>query len=221
VAAVALGQDGFTFMYWVISGVLQGCPLSGLVFVAVIDPLLWRCTALLEDKDLGVVRACADDIAAVVGNIRDLKIIADSFDLGAAACGLNVKVRKCWVVPIGRRFNISLADIYRKWLIDHIPAWATFNIGPNLELLGHIVGPNSHDLSWAKPKDKVKTRARKRTKARLPAIITTLDYNIRAAPCIEYCAQYARPQNLTKLDVQFMNSVIICPPNTLSFPALL
>ena len=33
-------ETGIVFMFFVLSGVLQGCPLSGSLFVIVIDPLV-------------------------------------------------------------------------------------------------------------------------------------------------------------------------------------
>eukprot|EP00972_Heterocapsa_arctica_P045683 6741317-Heterocapsa_arctica.AAC.1 len=46
------------------SGVLQGCPLSGLLFAVSLDPYLRWMKHDIEDAGLGVIRACADDIGA-------------------------------------------------------------------------------------------------------------------------------------------------------------
>jgi len=48
-------------MFSILSGVLQGCPLSGTLFVLVADPLLWMFRVQINSA---VIRACADDIGA-------------------------------------------------------------------------------------------------------------------------------------------------------------
>ena len=54
--------NGMIFMFVILSGVLQGCPLSGSLFVIAIDPLLHMFKTMLENSSLAWVRACADDI---------------------------------------------------------------------------------------------------------------------------------------------------------------
>ena len=51
--------------YWlfkIISGVLQGCPLSGSLFVIAIDPLLFMFERHVMSPTYGLVATCADDI---------------------------------------------------------------------------------------------------------------------------------------------------------------
>ncbi len=38
--ALSSGSDGLVFFYWILTGVLQGCPLSGLISVWNVDPFL-------------------------------------------------------------------------------------------------------------------------------------------------------------------------------------
>ena len=54
------------FLYWIWSGVLQGCPLSGSLFVLAIDPFLDKFYKLVHSVGLGKLGACADDIGAVL-----------------------------------------------------------------------------------------------------------------------------------------------------------
>ena len=60
------------FMYLVESGVLQGCPLAALLFVIAMQPFLIMFKIAVEDASLGVVRACADDIAVTLKSIATL-----------------------------------------------------------------------------------------------------------------------------------------------------
>ena len=68
-----------SFFCWVAAGVLQGCPLSGLLFTWVVAPLLQAMMVLLERPRLAIIRACADDIGAVMPELRSLMILFDLF----------------------------------------------------------------------------------------------------------------------------------------------
>ena len=50
-------------LFQVLSGVLQGCPLSSTLFTLAIASLLWRFFKTIVQGNLGTVSACADDIA--------------------------------------------------------------------------------------------------------------------------------------------------------------
>ena len=50
-------HDGLTWLCEVISEVLQGCPLSGTLFVIAIDPLLYGFEKHLRTPGLGTIRA--------------------------------------------------------------------------------------------------------------------------------------------------------------------
>ena len=57
--------DGeYFFLYLILSGVLQGCPLSGMIFAMTVDPFLQKFVTEAEDTNVAVVRACADDSGA-------------------------------------------------------------------------------------------------------------------------------------------------------------
>ena len=54
------------FLFVFLSGVLQGCPLSGMLFDVALDPFLrWFDAVVRPDID-GVIRACADDIGGAI-----------------------------------------------------------------------------------------------------------------------------------------------------------
>eukprot|EP00974_Lingulodinium_polyedra_P047311 4539119-Lingulodinium_polyedra.AAC.1 len=58
--------EGYVFISTVLSGVLQGCPLSGLLFVISIDPFLRKMKADIDIQARDRARACAGDIGAVI-----------------------------------------------------------------------------------------------------------------------------------------------------------
>ena len=68
------------WLFSVKCGVLQGCPLSGTLFVIAIDPLLTLFEHYIYNPGLGAVYACADDIGAALKDIRGLIICARLFE---------------------------------------------------------------------------------------------------------------------------------------------
>ncbi len=82
-----------------LSGVLQGCPGSALLFNNAIDPFLFKIHNILRANSAGIVRACADDIGITFKMLKHLQLIhpiyCDCNDLG----GLALKPRKCVFSP--------------------------------------------------------------------------------------------------------------------------
>ena len=70
---------GNKFIFMILWGVLQGCPLSGSLFVMAIDPLLHMFRIMLEDSALGAVRACADDIGIALRTSGASSFLYDVF----------------------------------------------------------------------------------------------------------------------------------------------
>ena len=83
-----------------LSGVLQGCPGSAMMFNNAQDPFLARFHNALREKHSGIIRACADDIGITLTQLRHLRIVHPIFGECKAHGGLNVKPPKCCVVPL-------------------------------------------------------------------------------------------------------------------------
>ena len=56
---IALFSSIASFLFWVMCGVLQGCPLAGSMFVLVFDPFVNKFQKLIDHQKLGIVRQCA------------------------------------------------------------------------------------------------------------------------------------------------------------------
>ena len=69
------------FVCFVKSELLQGCPLAALLFVIAMEPFLVMSRTMIEDAALGVVRACADDLALVLKDFASLSIVHTIFEL--------------------------------------------------------------------------------------------------------------------------------------------
>eukprot|EP00959_Pyramimonas_sp_CCMP1952_P097971 2047620-Pyramimonas_sp.AAC.1 len=70
----ALGTD-LTLLFWISSGIIQGCPSSGCIFALAADPFTSNFDASICCKDRGVVRACADDVGAVLRRLEHLRVM--------------------------------------------------------------------------------------------------------------------------------------------------
>ena len=85
-----------------LSGVLQGCPLSGTVFAVSFDSPL-RC--LVEGiGDRGLVLACADDVLLLLRAISAVQCVVRIFAIITLATGMIVNLSKCVAVPLWREF---------------------------------------------------------------------------------------------------------------------
>ena len=123
------------------SGVLQGCPLSGTLFAIALGPFLDKLDRILGRGAHEIVRACADDIGAVVNFSRSLVQTAPVFDSARAAAGLATKPCKCVILPVYTSCSISTVTVCRDWLTRQIPAWSGFLIQPAARYLGVHVEP--------------------------------------------------------------------------------
>ena len=86
VAFARAGCDAASeFLFVIMRGVLQGCPLSGSLFVIDLNPLLDMFVGALAgpegDEPVGIIRVCADDIGAPLRLRSGLALMARVFVL--------------------------------------------------------------------------------------------------------------------------------------------
>ena len=72
--AVDSAGDSGRFLMWLHSGVAQGCPMSGWLFVLAVDCLLGAIEAQLGPRDL--LRGCADDVGLALERLGTLQRLA-------------------------------------------------------------------------------------------------------------------------------------------------
>ena len=70
-----------------------------------------------------MMRACADDIGAVLRNIATLKVMAHTFSLAIAAAGLDLKPKKCVITPIVVPVYPAVKHMIKLWLLGNLPGW--------------------------------------------------------------------------------------------------
>ena len=154
-----LRSGGFEiFLFEVISGVLQGCPLSGSLFVILMDPLLFSFQHFVVSQGLGSVYACADDIGMSLIRASSISIIHKLFEEIRKASGLTLKPRKCIViilVELSRAYEKGLSD----WIGSIIPTWSQFKVQRYGKYLGFYLGPDAYEQMWIAPIHKFRERA--------------------------------------------------------------
>lgn len=159
-ASVWVGITGDQEMlYWVRSGIVQGCPLSGLLFVVTVDPVLRMLDAALRAVGRSVVCACADDIGAVCYSKTHLLAMRPPFLLAARAARLCLKPAKCQLVLLGSPATPAEVDRMRRWIAEAAPEWERIGVTDSACYLGAYLGPAAGAQQWVKPMRKWMDRA--------------------------------------------------------------
>jgi len=179
------------WVFCVISGVLQGCPLSGSLFVICMDPLLYLFKTKIEDQGLGMVRACADDVGATLGALLLLPIFHDGFSRFKRISGLTLKPKKCVLILTTCIASPGNVEVIRKWLRAHCPEWANFQISNVGKYLGFQMGPKAGELQWKAPLDKFKNRVREIHSESPPLGLVGSRLASKATSVLGYIAQLA------------------------------
>jgi len=141
---ITYGSFGGTLviLFQICSGVLQGCPLSGLIFAIVADPGMSAFDEAINKSKVGCVRACADDVGAALKTIWGLLPMKDIFDDLEACAGLTLKPKKCVIVPTGEPLSQQVVDFIKGFLNEFLPQWAAFKVASNSTYLGFFMGPD-------------------------------------------------------------------------------
>ena len=221
-SCVLPAPSGLEFMCWVTAGVLQGCPLSGLIFVLVIDPLLRAIQATIDKQKLGMTRACADDVGCALRSAASLCHLHDLFKIIERVANLRLKPSKCNIVPLWRRFSLHVTTVLKDTLRAKVPLWQAFNIVPYARYQGFWLGPAATDcMQWAAPLEKLKERVARLVASGVPPSTCTLQYAIRCLPVLGYVAQLVPLRQARGLEVDTGCKLLRLPGRALPADALL
>ena len=92
-------SSGLKFVFVAESGVMQGSPLSSLIFVLVTDCINRYLASLVGINDL--LLAYADDLALIIEHFFDLGVtLAGAFDFISSICALRLNANKCVCIPL-------------------------------------------------------------------------------------------------------------------------
>ena len=201
-----------------LSGVLQGCPLSGFLFAVGVDPFLWWMYKVIELAGLGKIRVCADDIGTALKNISALLVLYPIYVAIERAAGPSLKPSECLLVPTGHEFTLGLVIIFETWLQLNIPGWACFEIKSAGKYLGFWLGPKAASLQWIRTLDKYSCRTQLAADTGSAASVSVLRYNSRALPVLGYISQLLPlPPGFAKIERKMLYRVLHCPFNALAF----
>jgi len=181
------------WLFTVLAGVLQGCPLSGSLFVIAIDPLLFLFSKFIIDPMKGRVAACADDVGVVLNELSSLPILQHLFSSFEEVAGLCLKPIKCVLVPLSVTCNEENRSRIIRWLSVHASGWEFFKIVSSAKYLGFFLGPSAAEKQWASPIAKFKERTDEIWQRNLPAPLSAARFNSRAVSVLGYIAQLVPP----------------------------
>ena len=212
-----LSSPIFAFMI----GVLQGCPLSALLFTLALDSWLRAVTAVLDSTGDGIVRACADDIAVVVADLCFLTRVEPLFAIIARLANLRLKPAKCHIVPVGCTFTNALRQWVAAWLVANIPSWAAFHVCAAAVYLGFWLGTEARKLQWEGPLSKWRARVGNIAATGCPPSVAVRLYKIHASPVLGYVAQLCPPPELKRNEeLQAIHKLLHMPQQALSLSAI-
>jgi len=187
VSGIGRLDDGSScLLFFIFSGVLQGCPSAGSFFTIAMDPFLRHFEDLIENAERGIVRACADDIGASLRDISSLNVMKCIFDSAKTLAGLALKPTKVVIVPLSPRSWDMLATFVRDWLSENIPEWRGFNIDLDAKYLGAYLGPHGGARLWSAAVAKWQRRAYMIAAQKAPLALTAHMYNTRSVTTLTY-----------------------------------
>ena len=215
-------HDGhMSFLFDVLCGVLQGCPLSSVLFNYCIDPLLWLFSRLIIKPNLGLVRACADDLAAALSRLHTLITMQSIFALFEKVAGLKLHPSKCVIILVSTIASPSTIHRVRDWLLQHIPTWSAFRIENSGLYLGFSLGPFANHSLWSAAIKKYRGRADAIFLSGVTARIAARDYNSRAATVLSYIAQLCPlPSGFKKIELGALHKTFHLAPQSFSLRCL-
>ena len=216
----ASGVGDGSLLFAILRGVKTGCPLSSILFLLGVNPIVELFIIISDGPKLSVTRVCADDFGSSIKHLFVLKRQASIFGIAAKACGLHLKPVKCVLIFSGIDVDESFIEAVRSWLRENIPEFAEFVITSAGKYLGWILGRNSDALSFAEPIAKYNKRVLEIVDARAPSTVAFLKYNERVAPVLSYVAQFAIPPfdlDIGRIEYQAIHKILRLPPQSMSF----
>lgn len=169
------------------AGIRQGCPLSPLMFIAVMDSLIRR---IQREAPAVTIRMYADDTGLVLNSVsRQAGLLHSIFDQLHRATNLKLNIAKCVAIPLGPLGTDSLGPL----LTRYARHWGGMQVASAGKYLGFVIGPGAGDASWDAPLTKLKQAAKTWPWSSMGLFFTAHVWNIYLLPILLYVAQLCRP----------------------------
>ena len=165
--------------------------MSSIIFDICLDPFLESAHRHIDASRGGIMRACADDIGAVLHNLLALKHVPPTFYCAAKRAGLVLNTKKCVLVVLSAPLNHTISDFIREWLRTEIPSWEGFRIAHVGKYLGFMLGHAARDVRWHDVVNKFLKCAYAISNAHAAVKTSVCLYNVYAVPLLLYKAQFA------------------------------
>jgi len=198
------------------SGVKQGCPFSGMLFVIVCDSLI---RALCKQVHLGgAVGAFADDIAVVCNRIWImLPGLARLFKIMEQISNLKLKTSKCVLVPLWGYCD----RLFKTLLKECVPAWSDMNVAKYAKYVGYSIGPGAGQRTWTEPAAKYEKRCRDVKGMGMGLLVSVRMYNQMCITVLSHVMQlYMAPTQVMNLEHKMLQILTNGPYHTFSKKSL-
>ena len=206
------------FLWYVFCGVLQGCPLSGMLFAVIMDPFcigFGKLEARLNREHhipRACVRACADDVGAVIASIKHLKGLKVVFDAACDLANLKLKRPKCVLIPVFAAFSSKLKEQVKLWLASFMPCWSDFDVRDAAEYLGFHVGPAAGCYQLQAVSSKWIARTRAIAQVGTSNAVAMTAYNSYAHSVWGFKCQLLHvPDSILKMESPLLHSILRMP----------
>ena len=199
-----------------LSGIIQGCPLSGSIFAVTLDPILRMMLHALDSVPCNssgtkgaIIVACADNLLASVAKYQSLALLDQPFQRCQWASGLTLKPSKCKVVHCSK-WNKRDANRVKSLIVEQLPCWQKFEIVDKTKYLAFIIGPGASQLdNFKAPLEKFWSRVLAIAATPFSARANAIAIQRDATPVLSYIAQLVEPpRELLALQKPFTCTVL-------------
>ena len=184
---VAQSQLGLVTRFQILSGVIQGCPASGTLFVLSLDPFLTSTQVKLKKGEM--LAACADDMLSVTLAVSSLQLVAGAFYSLQKVSNLELSIAKCSLCPLTMCPTDIATNAFRQFLRTRVPFFGDCQISYDFIYLGCEIGPRSGAARWKKQFEKRNERLSILTGSERCGSLLVPAYNSHVITTLAYVSQ--------------------------------